>query len=100
MSFPPEQMQVVRNIEADLMSATGKIAKAGLPVEVADTCKIIIVYQDTESRATGMRVCERLAEQFGDDLDFEFRWWSFRRLTDPTVSLRTQVMAVDADIVM
>jgi hypothetical protein len=67
---------------------------------MSDTCKIVIVYEDTVARARGMMVSERLAERFGEDLDFEFKWWSFHRLASPEHAMRTKVIAAAADIVL
>lgn len=65
-----------------------------------DSCKVVVFYENTSTRAGAMSVCDRLVEQFADDLDFEFRWWKFKRLGDPDIAGQVMQAATAADIVM
>lgn len=64
------------------------------------TCKVLVLYEDSAARLKVMQMCERLVEQFSDDLAFEFSWLKFQRLTDPGLAAHVRDTAGCADIVM
>ena len=83
-----------------MSTSTISIKDREIAAEIEDACKIVVFYENTPARVGAMSVCDRLVDQFAEDLDFEFRWWKFKRLGD--TNLRGQIMefALKADIVM
>jgi len=63
-------------------------------------CKVVLFCEDSQTRGRALRVCERLLERFGEELDFEFNWWKLGRLEDSTSARRATRAAAEADIVM
>ncbi len=83
------------------MSASGKITFVdGSETETEDTCRIVVFYEDNWARARAMSLCERLVDQFAEDLDFEFKWWKFKRLGDQALAQHATAAATAADIVL
>jgi len=83
------------------MSASAiSIKDRELAIEAEEACKVVVFYENTAARVGAMSVCDRLVEQFAEDLDFEFRWWKFKRLGDPVMVGHVMEAATSADIVM
>ena len=70
------------------------------PFATRNACKIFAFFEDEVTRVRTMKLCERLADQFGDSLFFEFSWLNCRRLEDAEVAARATDSAHRADVVM
>jgi hypothetical protein len=62
-------------------------------------CRVVAVYNHLDSRALAVRVCEDLAQQFKDDVAFEFSWWGFKYLKEPGIAHSAMRAATKADLI-
>jgi hypothetical protein len=60
----------------------------------------MVLYEEVPSRDLALRVCDRLSQNFADDLDFEFTWWGLRYLGDAQVSIEASRFAMEADLII
>jgi hypothetical protein len=61
---------------------------------------VLVVYEDTATRARAMAMCDRLVKNFWTEVEFNFHWWRTDFLADPIMSRTALSDAGDADIVV
>jgi len=65
-----------------------------------EKCGVMVLYEEVPSRDVALKVCDRLSQNFADDLEFEFTWWGLRYLGDSQVSIEASRFAMDADLII
>jgi hypothetical protein len=81
------------------MSATAKLETAGL-LEAPKECQILILCEDFSTYLRASDVCRRMLEQFGNELDFDFKCWNFIELSDADCARSAMKTAGTADIIL
>jgi len=69
-------------------------------IEISDRCEIIVMYEDTSSRAAAMEVCQRLQTQLQDEMQLNFDFWKFKYLGEPELARRASEAAARAEVVI
>jgi len=69
-------------------------------INVSDKCDIIVMYEDTTSRAAAMEVCQRLRKQLQDEMQLTFDFWKFKYLGEPELARRASEAAARAEVVI
>ena len=60
----------------------------------------MVLYEEVPSRDLALKVCDRLSQNFANDLEFEFTWWGLRYLSDAQVSIEASRFAMEADLII
>jgi hypothetical protein len=61
---------------------------------------VLVIYEDTATRARAMAMCDRLVKNFWTEVEFNFHWWRTDFLADPIMSRSAMADAAEADIVI
>ena len=61
---------------------------------------MLILSEDFSAYSRAVQVCRRILDQFGMDMDFDFRCWNFVELVDPTCAHNAAKYAGIADIIL
>jgi hypothetical protein len=69
-------------------------------IKVSDKCDIIVMYEDTTSRAAAMEVCQRLRKQLQAEMQLSFDFWKFKYLGEPELARRASEAAARAEVVI
>lgn len=63
-------------------------------------CAVVSIYEDVRSRDLLIKLCESLTRQFRDDVDFQFDWWRFKYLADPSIAIEAARKTMEADLIL
>jgi hypothetical protein len=63
-------------------------------------CQVLILNEDFAAYGRAIQVCRRILDQFGMDMDFDFRCWNFVELVDPGCAHSAAKYAGIADIIL
>ncbi len=63
-------------------------------------CHVAVLYENTSARERAVWLSHDLVEKFWTDIDFDFSWWRFRYLGDPTIAEQAAEAACEADILI
>jgi hypothetical protein len=65
-----------------------------------EKCAVVVLYEGTIAHDKAMEVCERLSQEVGGDVVFEFTCWRFARLADPLFAGQAHEAAARADVIL
>jgi len=65
-----------------------------------EACRVLIAYEDVVSRDSALRLCDRVFQEFQDDLDFEADWWAFKYLEAPELGEKAAGAAANSDLLI
>jgi len=74
-------------------------AAAGLG-DLPQGCQVLILSEDFSAYGRAVQVCRHILDQFGMDMDFDFRCWNFVELIDPACAHNAAKCAGSADIIL
>ena len=60
----------------------------------------VVAYDDSLGRSNADRLYSWLVEEFGDEFDFDSRWWSFEQLSQARTAQNAANVTMDADMVI
>src|SRR5262249_3033067 len=63
-------------------------------------CTLAVIYEDPPTRDLGIRVCDRLFQDFQGELDFEITWWGARYMSEGEIARAAAAAAAGANIVV
>ena len=83
------------------MSDTAMYGKAAAGLgDLPQGCQVLILSEDFSAYSRAVHVCRRILDQFGMDMDFDFRCWNFVELVDPSCAHSAAKYAGIADIIL
>jgi hypothetical protein len=83
------------------MNAVAIVGTPGMPPpEMSDTCKIVVLGEDTLTHDKAMGICSRLTAQFSQELCFSVHYWKFNELPQPASNRRAAKAVAEADILV
>src|ERR1700742_4122658 len=83
------------------MSDTAMYGKAAACLgDLPMGCQVLVLSQDFAAYSQAIQVCRRILDQFGLDMDFDFRCWNFVELVDPNCAHSAAKYAGIADIIL
>lgn len=59
----------------------------------------VVICEDEPAHARALAICERVARQFWDEIEFKFRWWTFASLGYPANATEASHDAGSAEMV-
>jgi hypothetical protein len=81
------------------MSAAASVPET-FPLEGANPCHFLVVYEDAAAYDLAMKVCSRLMTRFEAELPFTFSFWKFKDLFDPASAHWAAETVARADIML
>ena len=83
------------------MSHTAMFGKAAAGLgDLPQGCQVLILSEDFSAYSRAVQVCRHILDQFGMDMDFDFRCWNFVELIDPACAHSAAKYAGVADIIL
>jgi hypothetical protein len=61
---------------------------------------VVSIYEDLGGRDLLLQICDSLAWNFKDDLEFQFDWCRFKYLADPGIAMEAAQKAAQADLIL
>lgn len=89
--------QLVTQVESSVMAETKN--KHAQP-QPKNSWSVVAIYQDEQTRARAVAVCDQLVGRFWAQIEFQFQWVEFDKLTAPVVSGDAATASAGADIVV
>jgi len=71
-----------------------------LPLEGANPCHFLVMYEDGAAHDLAMEVCGGMMNRFGVELAFAFSFWSIKDLSDPVLAHWATEAVARADIIL
>ena len=79
------------------MNAAIEEQNASIPL---DTCTVVVIYDNTASRARAMTACDFFVNQFWENVELEFHWWRTDFLQDPGLAGDAAKNATESDFLI
>jgi hypothetical protein len=64
------------------------------------TWAVVVIFEDTFSRESGVKFCEHLMEKFWSRHEFDVSWWSYADVADARTGHKASERALDADLII
>jgi len=81
------------------MSAATSLQET-LPLEEANPCKFLVVYEDAAAYDLAMEICRGAMARFEPELPFAFSFWKVKDLSDPVSAHWAAEAVARADIIL
>ena len=67
---------------------------------LADLCTVVVIYDNSDTRARALKVCDYLVGQIWGSVELDFHWWRTDFLKDKYMARAAATHAVDSDFLI
>lgn len=79
-------MKILSAAHRDFTAGAGAGSNAWPPAPNLAECRVLVVYEDDDSRARAGVLCQQLQRKVGDQVLLDVSWWRFRYFEEPDVA--------------
>jgi hypothetical protein len=89
-----------QQVSKKMSMSTATLVQETLPLEGANPCHILVMYEDAVAHDLAMEICGGVMARFEAELVFKFSFWKFKDLEDPASAHWATEAVARADIIL